>query len=341
MEVSMNTVLIRETIHSLNQLYGYSVRHQKIKLIEFAEFFCDDFLRSDENKKLKAYMITHLSDIASTHCNVDDELWSAIYIAGFDNIVKTDDFSFEAFHKEFNLTKRTLYLYNEFNKRLRDYAPTDIYMKEFEELVKKFTSAPKFAPNPKYSGIYESILDNAGKSIESNISFVPVMINEDKFRVMYDDYIKTLANYSETIRSQLDKNDKIAFNISSYYLFESAEYNAVKTLFVTYQNEIIGFCVIIEYPHLCHENCVFAIDQFYIEEQYRGLGIGEMVAKKIFKMYGGKGVLDILTENIPARKFWNNIFEKYAYEVRVKELEDDNGKDKEVYTYTFYTCVKE
>ena len=30
----MNTNHIKETINSLNQMYGYSIAHQKIKLIE-------------------------------------------------------------------------------------------------------------------------------------------------------------------------------------------------------------------------------------------------------------------------------------------------------------------
>ena len=78
----------------------------------------------------------------------------------------------------------------------------------------------------------------------------------------------------------------------------------------------------------------------HIIEQCRGLGIAEIVAKKIFKMYGGKGALDILTKNIPARRFWNSVFTKYAKNIKIKECRD-RGKEKEIYAYTFQVYIKE
>ena len=337
----MNTNHIKETISSLNQMYGYSIAHQKIKLIEFAEYFCSEHLYFDELQELKVSMINHLNDVATNYCGVDDELWSAIYIAGFNDITRTNDFSFGNYFRSFCFTKRTLYLYNKFKTFLKDNSSTDVFIKEFDEIVKNFTSQPEFTPNCKYSKIRETLQNSTDKVYESHIGFVPAMINESEFRKMYADYLDTLANYSVTIKGQLAKDRDVSSAIASHYLFEASETESVKVLFITCCKEIVGFCILVEYPQMYYQNCVFAIDQFYIKEQYRGLGIAEVVAKKIFKMYGGKGVLDILTENIPARKFWNDIFTKYAKNIKIEEYEDDNGKDKEIYTYTFYTCVKE
>lgn len=183
-------------------------------------------------------------------------------------------------------------------------------------------------------------ITTAGKELDTHIGFVPVIKDENKFRKMYDDYIRTLAKYSDTIKETMPVNKCLSSNIATQYILSARCSSSFKTLFITFDKEIIGFCVLIEYPELNYENCVFAIDQFYIMEQYRGLGIAEIVAKKIFKMYGGKGALDILTENIPARRFWNGVFTKYAKNIKIKECKN-SGKEKEVYAYTFQVCIKE
>jgi predicted acetyltransferase len=335
----MNTVPIRETIHSLNQLYGYSVPHQKIKLIEFAEFLCNELYYSDDAIGIKLSMLNRVNDIATTYCNSDNELWSAIYAAGLDNIIKINDFSFKAFYDDFKFTKRTTSLYNEFEKVLDASIPIIFSVKKFTESVKKFTSTPEFSPSCEFSGVYESLQGSSGKEIGAHINFVPAMIDEEAFRAMYVDYFLELANYSDTLKAHYKANPKSPSNTASHYLFTAFMDHNTKVLLIKYEQTILGFCIIVEKP--CFYNCVFAIEQFYIKEQYRGLGIADIVVSKIFRMYGGKGVLDILTRNIPARKFWNKMFERYAKNVFVEEFSDDNGPDKELYTYIFHTCVKE
>lgn len=334
----MDKKAICEIIDELNKTYGYSLKSQKKKITEFSKYFLYEHLSYDlENKKV---YLTYIYNVANKYCNPDDELWCAVYLTEFAGFIDTGNFFFEDYFGYFHLSQRTLRLCEKFKVFLQRYAPSGSFSKQVTGAVETFVSQPDCAPNLVYSGIRKTAEESPGNSLGSHIGFVPVMKDEEKFRKMYDDYIRTLGKYSDTISEELPENKCLSSNIATQYILSARCSSSIKTLFITFDTEIIGFCVLVEYPELNYENCVFAIDQFYIIEQCRGLGIAEIVAKKIFKMYGGKGALDILTKNIPARRFWNSVFTKYAKNIKIKECRD-RGKEKEIYAYTFQVYIKE
>lgn len=254
--------------------------------------------------------------------NDDPEMYFAIYSALFNKVL------FKAFDEElieyFKISDRCKELYKTFTHLFNNYSCdflNNLDSSEYIEIVKKLTTKSNFT----------DIVKLHNKQEKPDISFVPVMIDENKFHGMYEDYMQTLSDFSDYVRNKLKTNPNYSNCISDEYTRKASITSSAKVLFIKHKSDIVGFVCLIEYPLMSFHNCTFAIDQFYILHEYRNTGIAEEAVKRIFKMYGGKGALGVLVKNIRARKFWNKMLSKYTKCYDAFQDKTDN----EAYYYIF------
>jgi len=65
------------------------------------------------------------------------------------------------------------------------------------------------------------------------------------------------------------------------------------------------------------------LSDLFVLRCYRRLGIGEEVARMVFKLYPGRWEIEVVDENDAARTFWRLVMRRYTIR-RYKELRSNN-----------------
>ncbi|GIN71902.1 hypothetical protein J14TS2_23770 [Bacillus sp. J14TS2] len=81
-----------------------------------------------------------------------------------------------------------------------------------------------------------------------------------------------------------------------------------------------GFILIATPPH-CNKGIDFFINDFFLLQSYRGQGIAEYVANKVFEEFKGNWELftNPLEKNIIGQRFWRKTISNYTHGVYVEE----------------------
>lgn len=81
--------------------------------------------------------------------------------------------------------------------------------------------------------------------------------------------------------------------------------------FIRIRGKIGGFALVRDVQGF-GQRTVHTVAEFYIIKCYRGLGIGEEIARMLFDKQPGTWQIPVLEENGPAVKFWKQICWRYA-----------------------------
>lgn len=76
--------------------------------------------------------------------------------------------------------------------------------------------------------------------------------------------------------------------------------------FIEYDGSIAGF-ILIDVVDNCN-----IVQEMFVINSYRSLGIGKVAINKIFDTYKGKWIIKVVPNSIKAEKFWNRTIDEYT-----------------------------
>src|SRR5690625_1533157 len=83
--------------------------------------------------------------------------------------------------------------------------------------------------------------------------------------------------------------------------------------FITFNEKIIGFILLLERPFLKKSND-YGMNDFFILNQYKGKGLAEEAARKIFEKKPGQYFIIQVVENKRAVAFWKKVYTRLNIE---------------------------
>ncbi|MGB1207438.1 MAG: GNAT family N-acetyltransferase [Chitinophagales bacterium] len=137
---------------------------------------------------------------------------------------------------------------------------------------------------------------------------------------------KMLVEYFREIEPskiiETEKGEKLDYPYLDFYWLEKDR----MPIFVSYNNENIGFVLINNWVICDSFKAEKSVAEFYIEPKYRRMGIGKKVAYELFKKYSSKWEIRQIATNTIAIHFWRNIIEAFTdgnFREIVKEIEEE------------------
>lgn len=145
---------------------------------------------------------------------------------------------------------------------------------------------------------------------------------EDKNIVydMFKQYVHELNAFMDE-ESTFDINDIKYLKYLEKYLSDSDKFS-----FIFMVDDVpVGFTFVKE----C-ELKTYSIEEFYILPEYRGKKVGLNMSINIFNIFKGKWKISVLSNNVNAYKYWENVVNKYT------SGNYNNGQDNDKKRYIFY-----
>jgi aminoglycoside 6'-N-acetyltransferase I len=125
--------------------------------------------------------------------------------------------------------------------------------------------------------------------------------------------------------SEIENRDVDANGLYGYEYLDQYWTEAVRHPFlVQVDGRIAGFVLVNRHTYLAQAEDGMSIGEFFIMKRYRGRGIGERVAMRIFDMFPGRWEVRELAENVGAQAFWRRVIGRYTRgEFKEVFLQDD------------------
>lgn len=127
---------------------------------------------------------------------------------------------------------------------------------------------------------------------------------------------ETLANllelyeydFSDFDGKDVDEKGKYGYKYLDLYWVEPNRHPFLMKV----DEKLAGFVLVnLNDPEAKEEN-IHSIAEFFVLRKYRGKGIGEEAAIKIFDRFPGKWNVRQLTENKAAQAFWKKVIDRYS-----------------------------
>ncbi|WP_025783398.1 GNAT family N-acetyltransferase [Sporosarcina sp. D27] len=145
-------------------------------------------------------------------------------------------------------------------------------------------------------------------------------VNEEEVHILrnlYSLYLHDLSSFTENIVLGKDGS----FHFDDIEMFWNVE--GLTPFFLKYEDEIIGFLLLLERPFLKKE-MDFGVNDIFILNKFRRKGLGKQILEKLFKEKPGKYFVIELLENKSAVLFWKKVYKQLNIEIEErKELIDD------------------
>ncbi|MDF2723156.1 MAG: acetyltransferase [Paenibacillus sp.] len=119
-----------------------------------------------------------------------------------------------------------------------------------------------------------------------------------------------LAQYDYSEFDGYDVNDHgvYGYKFLDHYWTDPQRYPFI----VKADGKLAGFALVRVCDHLADGTPVYSIAEFCILRKYRGQGVGQEVARRIFAMFPGSWSLWTCANNNIARTFWKKVTADYA-----------------------------
>lgn len=118
----------------------------------------------------------------------------------------------------------------------------------------------------------------------------------------------------------LDPNGLYGYEYLDQYWTEPGRH----PFLVRVDGQIAGFALVNRHTCLPQTEEGMSIGEFFVMKRYRGRGVGERVAVRIFDMFPGLWEVRELAENVGAQAFWRKVIGRYTRgEFKEVFLEDD------------------
>lgn len=125
--------------------------------------------------------------------------------------------------------------------------------------------------------------------------------NYTLFKNLYQFYIYELSEFKEF---PLNNFGKFEDSITNLYLIEED----LLPYFIIYNEKVVGFILIQSGNWSPSSSIDYYIGEFFILRMYQKNGLGYKAIKEVFKIHKGVYLVGQISSNIPAIKFWNNLY---------------------------------
>lgn len=141
---------------------------------------------------------------------------------------------------------------------------------------------------------------------------------KSKLRNLYSLYLHDLSKFT----SMIDIGEDGSFEYENLDKFW--EVDGLSPYFIKWNDNIIGFILLLERPFLKKEND-FGVNDIFILNKYKGKGMGKQAIKKLFQEKNGHYFVIELIENRPAVLFWKKLFTglNIQYEEKQDVIDDE------------------
>lgn len=116
-----------------------------------------------------------------------------------------------------------------------------------------------------------------------------------------------LDDMSEFQNLETDDSGEFSYEFFDSYWSEAGRH----PLLIKVRGIIAGFVFVRETQNSKGE-LIYSMAEFFVLRSYRGLGIGEEIARMVFDRFEGTWHLPILDENTTAKKFWKKVVWRYS-----------------------------
>ncbi|MBD7985551.1 GNAT family N-acetyltransferase [Sporosarcina sp. Sa2YVA2] len=138
-------------------------------------------------------------------------------------------------------------------------------------------------------------------------------------RNLYSLYLHELSNFTTHLNIGVD-------GIFHYEeLDDFWKVDGLSPYFITLNESIIGFILLLERPFLKKSND-YGINDFFILNQYKGKGLAVQAVKKIFEKKQGQYFIIQVVENKRAVAFWKKVYS----ELDIETIERQDLVDEEL-----------
>ncbi len=137
---------------------------------------------------------------------------------------------------------------------------------------------------------------------------------ERDFVLMYDDYIRELAQYTPLL-----KNHDINKTFQMYSEYRCEAFTRINVI-CDGTGVVNGFMVLGIAPNT-HPDTNYFIAEFFIKKEYRRKNIGSKYVLDFIKTHPGKYCMFILDKNEVAKCFWFETFNRAGYKpIKLKDV---------------------
>ena len=135
----------------------------------------------------------------------------------------------------------------------------------------------------------------------------PDEIRKQQLTDMYAKYLEDLTPYNNELRD-MDYNKKAKERIAEF-----ADSKATHIVQICSEQGLVGFAILGKYPNAYGNKDVY-IEEFYIAEEYRRMGMGLEAMHQITTLYPSSDIsLFVLKKNHPADRFWEATMNLLGY----------------------------
>ncbi|WP_432361332.1 GNAT family N-acetyltransferase [Sporosarcina sp. UB5] len=136
-------------------------------------------------------------------------------------------------------------------------------------------------------------------------------------RNFYSLYLHELSNYT----TNLDIGEDGVFHFEELDQFWDVD--GLSPYFITLDDKVIGFILLVERPFLKKDND-YGINDFFILNKYKGKGLAVQAAEVLFREKPGQYFVMQVVENKRAVAFWKKVYNELNIETHDRqELIDD------------------
>jgi predicted acetyltransferase len=142
-------------------------------------------------------------------------------------------------------------------------------------------------------------------------------IEKSILRNFYSLYLHELSNFT----TNLDVGEDGVFHYEELDKFWDVD--GLSPYFIKWDDEIIGFILLLERPFLKKSND-YGINDFFILNKYKGKGLAVQAARKILEEKPGQYFVMQVVENKRAVAFWKKVYNELNIETHERQdLIDD------------------
>lgn len=109
------------------------------------------------------------------------------------------------------------------------------------------------------------------------------------------------------------------------------EKEGLTPFFIQLDRDPIGFILLQSGPYSNQEHADYVLNSFFILKKYRRKGLGKQACNQFFEIYPGRYAIAQASTNIPAIKFWKNVYE--SNDITTYEKEEVEDGTKVIYQY--------
>ena len=161
---------------------------------------------------------------------------------------------------------------------------------------------------------------NKGENMNTDHNIKIEIVSEEQQGVLKNIvslYLHDLSQYADDL--QINKEGLFSYEGFELY-FKQPD---LLPYFIKLKNNIIGF-ILVNMGKYVPKDVDLSVHEFFILKSYRRKGFGKRAIQELFKCHVGTYKIEQIASNLPAVKFWKNVYKQLHIEYKeCQELLDD------------------